>query len=163
MFLRLALLFVTVPLLELALLIQVGRWMGLLATVSLVIVTGILGAALARHQGLATWERFQKALGEGRILHLELVEGLLILVSGAVLLTPGLLTDLAGFLLLVAPLRRRVAGRVVERVGRSAGARTTVVREGRPVARREDDREGDDGMVDDGVVDVDFEIREPVE
>lgn len=115
---RLALLFVTVPLAELALLVWVGRRMGLLPTVALVVVTGIAGAALARWQGLATLARFRAALDAGRLPHAELVEGMLILVAGAVLLTPGLLTDVGGFLLLVPPVRRFVRMRAMAAIGR---------------------------------------------
>lgn len=115
---RLALLFVTVPLAELALLVWVGRRMGLLPTVALVVVTGIAGAALARWQGLATLGRFRAALDAGRLPHRELVDGVLILVAGAVLLTPGLLTDVAGFLLLVPPARRFVRDRAMAAIGR---------------------------------------------
>jgi UPF0716 protein FxsA len=115
---RLALLFVTVPLAELALLVWVGRRVGLVPTVALVVVTGIAGAALARWQGLATLDRFRAALDAGRLPHRELVDGVLILVAGAVLLTPGLLTDLAGFLLLVPPVRRLVRDRAMAAIGR---------------------------------------------
>jgi UPF0716 protein FxsA len=108
--LRLALLFILVPLAELAILVWLGRHVGLVPTVALVVVTGILGAALARHQGTATWRRFREALAAGRPPHRELVDGILVLLAGAVLLTPGLLTDLAGFALLVPPLRRRLGG-----------------------------------------------------
>ena len=115
---RLSLLFVALPLAELAILVWVGRRMGLVPTVALVVVTGILGAALARWQGLATWRRFRAALDAGELPHREMVDGVLILVAGAVLLTPGLLTDIAGFLLLAPPVRRRVRERVVARIGR---------------------------------------------
>lgn len=108
MFFILVLLFVAIPLLELALLIWVGQRVGVAATISLVVITGILGASLARHQGLATLERFRRNLDRGELPHRELVDGILILLAGAVLLTPGLLTDTAGFLLLVPPVRQRV-------------------------------------------------------
>lgn len=111
MLLRLLLLFTIVPLAELALLLWIGGRIGLLATVTLILVTGALGAALARRQGLATWRRFQEALAAGRLPGRELLEGLLILVAGALLLTPGVLTDAAGFLLLVPPARRWIVGR----------------------------------------------------
>lgn len=153
MFFRLALLFVGVPLVELALLIQVGSWVGVLPTVALVVVTGILGAALARHQGLATLARFQQAVAEGRLPHRELVEGILILVAGAVLLTPGLLTDTAGFLLLVPPVRRLLALRVGSWLGRRV-----VVTDSRARARtgwRAEPRRGEDPET----VDVDFEVE----
>lgn len=115
---RLALLFVTVPLAELAILVWVGRRMGLVPTVALVVVTGIAGAALARRQGLATLGRFRGALDAGRLPHRELLDGVLILVAGAVLLAPGLLTDLAGLLLLVPPVRRLVRERAMAAIGR---------------------------------------------
>lgn len=118
MFVRLALLFITVPLAELALLVWVGRWMGILPTVALVVTTGILGAALARHQGLAALAGFRAALDAGQLPHRELAEGVLILVAGAVLLTPGLLTDIAGFLLLVPPVRRWTRDRLLNAIGR---------------------------------------------
>ena len=113
---RLALLFIAVPLAELALLVWIGGRVGLAPTVALVVVTGILGAALARRQGLAAWTRFRTALAAGRPPHREIVEGLLVLVAGAVLLTPGLLTDAAGFLLMVPAVRRRVARWIGRRV-----------------------------------------------
>jgi UPF0716 protein FxsA len=103
-------LFVVVPLLELAILVWLGEHVGILPTVGLVIFTGVLGAWLARWQGVATWGRFREAVAAGRMPHRELVEGLLVLVAGAVLLTPGLITDVTGFTLLVPPVRRRVAG-----------------------------------------------------
>lgn len=161
MFFRLALLFVVVPLLELALLIQVGRWMGLLPTVALVVVTGILGAALARLQGLATLMRFRRAMDEGRLPHRELVEGVFILMAGAVLLTPGLLTDAAGFLLLVPPVRRALAARVERWLqGRARVVVTRAESRGRGWGPGVDPlRDGPRGEGED-VVDVDFEVRE---
>lgn len=146
MFLRLALLFVTVPLVELALLVWIGRHVGVLPTVALIFATGLLGASLARWQGLRTWRRFQAALDAGRLPHRELVEGLLILVAGAVLLTPGLLTDLAGFALLVPSAR----GAIATALGRRLGRNLRVVPPGRGAPRQ----------VDDDVVDVDFEVVE---
>lgn len=104
---RLVAVFVLVPLLELALLIQVGRWIGLLPTVGLVFTTGVLGAALARREGLRTLSAFQRELSVGRLPGGALMDGLAILLGGAFLLTPGILTDLLGFLLLV-PVSRRV-------------------------------------------------------
>lgn len=156
MFFRLVLLFVVVPLVELALLIQVGRWMGLLPTVALVVITGILGATLARLQGLATLARFQKALNEGRLPHRELIEGVFILVAAAVLLTPGLLTDATGFLLLVPPVRRALVARVERWLqGRARVVVTRAESRGRGWGPGFDPRgEGED------VVDVDFEVEE---
>lgn len=108
MFLRLLLLFTVVPLVELALLVEIGRWMGLPATLALIVVTGVVGAWLARLQGLRTMAEVQREMQAGHLPGASLVDGLLILVAGAVLLTPGVLTDLCGFLLLVPASRRLV-------------------------------------------------------
>jgi UPF0716 protein FxsA len=112
MFARLALLFVLVPLAELALLVRLGQIMGLWPTLGLVAGTGVLGAALARAEGLRAVGRVQAELAAGRIPGRALLDGLAILLGGAFLLTPGLLTDVAGFLLLLPPTRRWIRGRV---------------------------------------------------
>jgi len=109
---RLALLFVLVPLLELALLVRIGQVVGLLPTVALVVLTGVLGAALARAEGLRTLLSVQRELAAGRLPGAALLDGLAILVGGALLLTPGLLTDVVGFALLIPPSRRWLRGRV---------------------------------------------------
>lgn len=108
MFLRLLVLFVLLPLVELALLIQIGRAIGLGWTLAIVVATGFLGASLARRQGLRAWLAIQTELREGRVPGETLVDGLLILIGGIVLLTPGILTDLAGFALLVPATRNGV-------------------------------------------------------
>ena len=117
---RLALLFVVVPLLELILLIEVGQVVGLWPTIALVVGTGAAGAALARAQGLKTLWAFQKSSASGQLPSKALQDGLAILVGGAFLLTPGLLTDLAGFLLLIpgtrAWIQRRVRKALVRRI-----------------------------------------------
>jgi UPF0716 protein FxsA len=108
---RLALLFVLVPLLELLLLIQMGRLVGLLPTIALVVFTGALGAALARSQGLRVAREAQREMAAGRVPGRALLDGLAVLVGGALLLTPGLLTDLFGFALLVPATRRALQAR----------------------------------------------------
>lgn len=111
---RLIFLFVTIPLVELAILLQVGQWIGLWPTVGLVVATGIGGAALARHQGLRAFLAVQRELAEGRLPGRSLLDGLSVLVGGAFLLTPGILTDIAGFSLLL-PISRRWLQRMVRR------------------------------------------------
>ena len=101
--------FLTIPLVELALLVWLVGAIDLLPTIGLVVITGVLGATLTRHQGMRTLARFREALAEGRLPHREAVDGILILIAGAVLITPGVLTDAAGFLLLVPPVRAKVA------------------------------------------------------
>ncbi len=118
MFLRLLLLFTIVPLVELFLLVKLGTVVGVGPTVALVIFTGVLGAWLARQQGLGVLRRLSEDLAEGRLPAEALIDGLLILIAGAVLLTPGLLTDALGFLLLVPQSRAVVRKAVVARFGR---------------------------------------------
>lgn len=149
MFALLVLIFVGVPLAELALLIWVGGEIGVGATVALVVVTGILGASLARWQGLATLARFQRRLGAGELPHEDLIDGVLILIAGAVLLTPGLLTDAAGFLLLVPTARRALRDELLRRLER----RLVVVAPGRAATR--DRRQGAGG-----VIDAEFRVEE---
>ena len=105
MFSILFLLFVGVPLVELWLLLQVGEQMGALPTLTLVVGTGMLGANLARREGMRTIEKVNKAMAEGQMPQEALLDGLAIFLGGALLLTPGILTDVLGFSLLF-PLTR---------------------------------------------------------
>ena len=114
---RLILLFILVPIGELALLIQLGRWIGLWPTLGLIVATGMLGAALASREGLRAWHAFQLELQEGRIPGRPILDGLSIFAGGALLLTPGLATDLFGFALLARPTRRWLQNRIVGRLG----------------------------------------------
>ena len=114
MFGRLLLLFILVPIAELALLIEIGQRMGLPATLALIVLTGALGATLARQQGLGVLAKIRSEMDEGRLPTVQLVEGALILVAGAVLMTPGVLTDVLGFFCLVPP-GRRLLGRYLSR------------------------------------------------
>ena len=103
---RLFLVFVIVPLVELYLLIQVGEVIGAPATIGLVIATALLGAALARREGLRTFLAIQETVAAGRLPTDDLIEGVMILLAGLLLLTPGFLTDAIGFLVLIPPTRR---------------------------------------------------------
>ena len=123
MLLRLLLLFTPVPLVELYLLFQVARVTGAAATVALVLVTGILGAALARRQGLEVWKRIQREAAQGQVPAAGLMDAVLILVAGIMLITPGLLTDTLGFLLLVPPARAWLRARVINWLKRRATVR----------------------------------------
>jgi UPF0716 protein FxsA len=114
MFVRLVVLFTVVPLVELYLLVEIGGLIGVWPTIALVLVTGVVGAALARHQGIGVFRRFEQALRGGEVPTEPLADGLLILVAAAVLLTPGLITDALGFVLLIpwsrAVVRRALVG-----------------------------------------------------
>lgn len=108
MLIRLLLLFTVVPLVELWLLLRLHEVTSLGFTLGLVLLTGIVGAALAKRQGLATLGRIRDELGAGRMPTNALQDGLLILLAGVLLVTPGLLTDTLGFSLLFPPARRRI-------------------------------------------------------
>ena len=103
------LLFLLVPLVEIYFLIVVGGWIGALPTVALVVLTAVIGAALARHQGLATLRRLQANMERGEAPALELVEGALLLIGALLLLTPGFFTDAVGFACLLPPTRHALA------------------------------------------------------
>ncbi|SIQ01904.1 UPF0716 protein FxsA [Alkalispirochaeta americana] len=114
MFIRLLLLFTVVPVVELYLLIRLGASIGAIPTVLLVIVTGILGARLARSQGFSVLQKIRDKASRGESPASEMIDGLCILVAGIVLLTPGILTDLAGMVLLI-PASRAVVKRGISR------------------------------------------------
>jgi UPF0716 protein FxsA len=129
--LLLILIFIVVPIAELALLIQVGELIGVWWTIALLIADSILGSLLMRSQGRAVWRRFNVALQAGRPPAREVLDGVLVIFGGALLLTPGFVTDIFGLLFLLPPTRvairgllvRRVAGRVFFAVPGSAGRR----------------------------------------
>jgi UPF0716 protein FxsA len=106
---RLFLLFTIVPVVELYLLISIGKVVGGLATVALVLASGLVGALLARREGSRVIRSWQAATERGEMPKDGVVSSLLVLAAGVLLITPGVLTDVTGILLLVPPLRRRVA------------------------------------------------------
>jgi UPF0716 protein FxsA len=110
------LLFLAIPLVEIWLLIKVGGVIGALPTVALVVLTAVIGAALVRHQGLATLQRLQATLGRGETPAIEMVEGVLLLAGALLLLTPGFFTDALGFACLIPPLRRALALWLLRRI-----------------------------------------------
>jgi len=117
-FIRLLLIFTIVPIVELALLIEIGSYIGILPTVFLVAITGIVGVTLARNQGLIVVTKIRNKLSRGEIPTSDLIEGLLILVGGVTLLTPGVLTDITGFLLIIPftrPLFAKLASNIFKK------------------------------------------------
>ncbi len=113
---RLFLLFTITPLVELYLLIRLGTYLGVLDAIAIVITTGIVGGLLARNQGLAVLNQIRVELNEGRIPAESLFDGVLILVAGILLITPGLLTDGLGLFLLVPWTRQALKLRIMQRV-----------------------------------------------
>jgi UPF0716 protein FxsA len=113
-------LFILVPIAEIYVIIKVGEAIGALWTVLLLVADSIIGARLVAWQGRAAWRRFQEALSGGRVPHREILDGVMIILGGAFLLTPGFLTDVIGLLLLLPPTRaiiRRAAARSIRRRG----------------------------------------------
>lgn len=105
MFAGIGLLLLAVPIVELYVLIEVGQVIGVLPTIALLIVVSVAGSLLLKREGLATWRRVQDALARGEMPTTEVVDGFLILLGGALLLTPGFVTDIFGLLLLFPPTR----------------------------------------------------------
>lgn len=108
-------LFILIPLLEIFLLIKVGGIIGALPTVFMVVFTAVLGLLLLRHQGIYTVGKVQSALARGELPTEAMLEGVVLIISGAMLLTPGFFTDTIGFLGLIPALRRRFILAVLER------------------------------------------------
>jgi UPF0716 protein FxsA len=104
----LAVLFIVVPLAELYVLIQVGQVIGVLDTVGLLLLVSIVGAWLAKREGIGVLRRMQAAVNAGRVPGTELVDAFLILLAAALMLTPGFLTDIVAILLLLPPVRAGV-------------------------------------------------------
>jgi UPF0716 protein FxsA len=150
----LALAFLAVPLVEIALLIQVGGMIGVWNTVALVVLTAVIGAALLRAQGTKTLIAAQESLRRNVMPVAELFDGACLLVAGVLLLTPGFFTDTIGFLLFVPPLRRALRGWLYRFLSSRPGATIwvdgEVVRGAPPGAPADDGRtiEGDFRRID---------------
>jgi len=108
------LLVLIIPFAEIYLLLSVGGIIGALPTIVLVVFTAVLGAWLLRQQGFATFRRFQESLAQGIVPAYEMIEGPIILVGGALLLTPGFITDIIGFACLIPQLRKKIARYIIE-------------------------------------------------
>lgn len=167
----LALLFIVVPAIEIFVLLQVGSALGALATFGIILVTGLVGAALAKHQGLMAVRRVQVSLLEGKEVGASMIEAALVLIAGVLMLTPGFVTDFAGLALLLGPVRRRVAALAAARYRARAGSHIVIgsplgwgaphqdmrgrdeqARRDRGVGRREDENDHDPPPP--GVIDI---------
>jgi UPF0716 protein FxsA len=130
MLLRLFLLFAIVPPLELYLLLRLASIAGIGSTILIVISTAIIGSMLARQQGMLAWWRFRDALAHGRMPSTEIADGLMVIFAAALLLTPGLLTDTLGFLLLIPFTRKYLRVWLVSRITKNMSMNTVVFRHG---------------------------------
>ncbi|WP_298259403.1 FxsA family protein [uncultured Litoreibacter sp.] len=137
------LLFVTIPIVEIALFIQVGGWLGLWSTLGIVVLTAILGTFLVRAQGLLAMSQIRSNLQEFQDPTESLAHGAMILASGLLLLTPGFFTDAVGFALLIPPVRLALFRWLRSKVKVQSFVQTSYHREERPKA-------------DDGVIDAEF-------
>ena len=105
MFIKLLALFLLVPIIELYVMVQIGKVIGLGITILIIFITAFIGAKLTKAQGIQAIKNGRSALMSGKLPHKEVIDGVLIIIAGAVLLTPGFLTDLLGFSLLIPNLR----------------------------------------------------------
>jgi UPF0716 protein FxsA len=115
--LALILIFVVVPLAELYVILTVSDSIGLAPTLAILVADSLLGSWLLKSQGRAVWQRFNETLRAGRVPHREIVDGVLVIFGGAMLITPGFLTDILGVLLLLPPTRKLIRSLVMRRLG----------------------------------------------
>ena len=113
---KLLMLFIVVPATELALLIEVGQQIGTINTLLLIVATGVLGASLAGRQGVGVIRKIQVEMASGHLPGGAIFDGLLILIAGIVLMTPGILTDIVGFLCLIPATRRAIKAAIIRRM-----------------------------------------------
>ena len=144
---RLFWLFLAVPIIEIALFIQVGGLIGLWPTLAIVVLTAIIGTSLMRSQGAQAWQEIQSRFGEMRDPTRPLAHGVMILMAGMLLLTPGFFTDTLGLLLLVPKVRDGVMRRIASRV--------TVTQMGSQMGGQYRPRP------DDGIIDGEFTVADP--
>lgn len=142
--LLLVVVFIIVPIVELFVIVQVAGLIGVLETIGLLILVALLGSWLVKQQGTAAWSRFRSALSQGRVPADEISDGAMIMFGGALLLTPGFVTDILGLSLLFPPSRA-----VVKRASRRA------------MARWVKKRTGHSGLYDARVVRVDRDAASP--
>ena len=133
-------LFIIVPIAELYAIYTIGDAIGVIPTLLLLALDSVLGSLLLRSQGRAVWRRFNETMAAGRVPHKELQHGIAVIFGGALLITPGFLTDIVGLLLLLPPTRAVILRFVMRRLARRVEAR--VVTGGGASRRWEGDVEG---------------------
>jgi UPF0716 protein FxsA len=154
--LLLVVLFVVVPLVELVVIMRVAEWISTGPTVALLVADSILGAWLLRREGRKAWAQFRDALQDARWPGDEVTQGGLIIVGGTLLLTPGFVTDVVGFLLLLAPTRAAVSKLIRARLTPAPlqGVRAARARRGKRSTTRASEQTGSDGVLDVEVVEI---------
>jgi UPF0716 protein FxsA len=144
----LVLLFIAVPIVELAVIIQVGEAIGVWWTIALLVADSLLGSLLMRSQGRVAWRRFNDALRAGRAPAREVADGVLVIFGGALLLTPGFVTDIFGLLFLLPPTRAVIRRLFLREAMRRITITMTGTRMPRGRSRGDDDVEGTAADVD---------------
>jgi UPF0716 protein FxsA len=159
------LIFLAVPVIEIALFIEAGRIIGIVPTIAITIATAIAGSFLMRVQGFATLSRFSQALEKGEMPVTPVIDGIGILCAGLLLLTPGLFTDVLGLLLFVPPIRRGIAKWLFAKAIKSGNVHFRAYRQGQgPKAQsRQPPPRSSDFKRSSNVVDAEFETVEPGE
>jgi UPF0716 protein FxsA len=135
-------LFILVPIAELYVIFKIGDSIGWLPTLALLVIDSVAGWLLLKSQGRTVWQRFQTTMQAGRIPHREVLDGVLVIFGGAFLLTPGFITDIFGFLLLIPPTRSVFRRFLIRRGGRMFGISVATGRRSTPAARQDWDVEG---------------------
>lgn len=143
-------LFIVTPLVEIFVLIQVGRVVGAPPTIAALVLVSLAGAALVKREGLKAWTRFRSALEAARLPAEEVVDGALVLLAGALLLTPGFVTDALGLLFLLPPSRALINRALRSRVRMSMGLGPAASRR----SRTPPSEDSPDGDIEVDVVDV---------
>jgi UPF0716 protein FxsA len=154
--LPLVILFIVVPIAELVILIQVGQAIGVWWTIALLVADSVLGSVLMRSQGRAAWQRFNAATTAGRIPAREVLDGVLVIFGGALLLTPGFISDVLGLALLLPPTRALVRGVLVRRLAHRMVASIATGQRPAPAGRWKRDYD-----VDGTAADLDRDIIDP--
>ena len=137
----LLLLFVGLPVVELSLLLRIGEWLGWSRTIALVLVTGVVGSSLAHQQGQSVLRRMQAEVAAGRTPGTQLGHGVMILVAGLLLITPGIITDIVGTLLLVPPVRAWIGRWLLRFLTRRFTGELTVIHTGLAPTSEEEPRQ----------------------
>lgn len=117
----LVLLFLVVPLAELYVIIQVGQAFGALNTIGLLILISVVGAWLAKREGISVWRRFQRQIESGTVPGQEIADGVMILFASALLMSPGFLTDILAIALLLPPVRAVIRAVLMKQAAKRAG------------------------------------------
>jgi UPF0716 protein FxsA len=137
--LLLALVFIVAPLAELAVVVQVAGSIGVLNTIGLLVAVSIVGAWLAKQQGLATLRRIQAAIDRGQTPDREVADGALILLAGALMIAPGFVSDVLAILLLIPPIRAVARHALLRQLSRRSTVTVTGARGMRRTSRGGDD------------------------